>query len=251
MKEAFMKWIFSKKNIRVWGILAGVLIFPASPLLIAADNGLITQTQSDGSIMIKMKGKPIASIKPCLFTDGMERIGFTKPEIACFYDGFARLPNGSRVAALKTTVTAKGYDLHVRMAMTALKTLEPLSERTYLSMPYGDWAGVPYQLGKKSGTIPLEQKTQTVIAQADPATLSLGPSHALGGLTLQLDAPQLDTSLQNDRQQGQELSVYLTHGESGGKPLDWEAGDYQIFDFSMKFNRKIVSPEDGSSAQKD
>lgn len=233
------------QSVLVLGMLyAGTLFMAASPAgaqtaPAAGAQTLSAQMQEGGALEIKMGQRSIARVQPFVFTQAWEKTGFTRPEHPCFYDGFAVLPDGTKLAALKTTLSAKGDLLHVRMALTALHDLDPLAVRTYVSLSYGDWSGDSYQLAGKTGTIPVQPMAYSVIALADPAPLFLGPSHALDGLTLKLDAPELDTFLQDDRQGRGELSAYLNHGESGS-PWHWEAGDYEVFDFTLKFNKAFT-----------
>lgn len=234
------------KGVLVLGIFCAGMVFTAGSTgwtqtaPVDEAQGLSTQMEAGGVLEIKMGQRSIAMVQPFVFTQGWEKTGFTAPPHPCFYDGFAVLPDGTKLAALKTTLSAKGSLLHVRMALTALHDLDPLAVRAYVSLSYGDWSGDSYQLAGKTGTIPVRPMAYSVIALADPAPLFLGPSHALEGLTLKLDAPELDTFLQDDRQGRGELSAYLNHGEADDKPWHWEAGDYEVFDFTLKFNKDFT-----------
>lgn len=147
----------------------------------------------------------LALIAPEAFTEGWAKHTVDAGLTDGRFDGLIPLPDGGRIGLqsfVDACPEAKGGGhppLRLRFVLAALAPTFLLHLRVVVHLPYGDWAGSPYQLGASGGRVPLAPTDSIRIAEEDSAPLVLGPAGSLGGLTLRLEAPGLHTVLQDNR----------------------------------------------------
>ncbi len=200
---------------------------------------LTVQIQEAGKVRIFDGQKEIGDFQPQIFLKGWNIVFFQAPGPGEKADAVAMLPDGSKVL-YKVSVKAGPSGLKVHGVMTPLKDIQVLSGRvTGYFMPYRDWDGDTYDLGRRRAALPHEVVTSDggVIAH-DTAPLVLGPSHA-NGLTMKFTS-KLPVTLQDVRQWTPGVSVFFTNDKPGGQVWDWKVGEKRAFDFTLAFNRPFV-----------
>ena len=175
----------------------------------------------EGSIALFYGSKKIAVITPELFTPGWAKntAGVTRQK---GIQGLVKLAQGS--IGLKTTVRRVKEGVEVLEVLTPLADVEMIHVRQVVNLPYGEWEGKPYELGKKKGIIPIEPPADIKIAGAESKTLKLGPGPLLGGKSLQVKAPGLQMVLQDNRQWTPFLHIFVTRGEASDPAWVWNKG---------------------------
>jgi CubicO group peptidase (beta-lactamase class C family) len=201
------------------------------PLSVKVSNGFIDV--SDGQTLI-------AHVSPSVFTQGWAYHLFDQSGDDPLFDSFLTLPGGGKIT-LHTNAEILKSGIHVRFDMTPLSPVTVIDARATVTLTYGDWIGVSYQVSDSKGMVPNDLSSQIVLATGDKGIMTLGPNPGKGGLTLKVEAPQLRTTLQDDRKWGNTLSIILSQGPIAGQPFAWKAGEMKSFDFTLSFNHKTAA----------
>ncbi len=203
----------------------------------------------EGGIVQVWDGKrPLALAGLMIFTEGWKQEHLTHSDKDSLLESQVRLSDGARVKA-NATVKVDPAGIHLHYSLEPLSDTKVLAVQGSVFMPYLDWTSAPYRMGKISGKIPTETTGNSIIAQGDGVSFTLGPTAAYHGLEARLNGLQgLNVILEDDRKWDPNVSVILTHGEPGDKPWVWKKGEKKEFDFTLSFNRKLVSDDTAIAA---
>ena len=193
----------------------------------------------DGSAECWLGKQSLGSISPIVFTQGWNAcmFGLDGPYPATHWA--ANLPDGAKIS-LSATVEALPQGLHFRVSMTPSQDTQALAARMAWNAPYSLWQGQPYQWKGGGGFVPVSKPANVVIAQTEAPLVTLGPSSALDGLTMDLSSTALSTQLADSRAWGGNLSIIFSHGEKDASPWAWAKGEAKDFDFTVSFNRPVA-----------
>ncbi len=200
---------------------------------------IVVEPLDNGLVKMSAGQDPIATLTAMVFTEGWQYHSFHGESDDPQFDSFLVLPEGGRIG-MKSKIEVLKTGLRVHATLKALDPLTLIAARFNVELPCSNWTGLPYQLGKSRGTIPVERSSNTVLATATVEELRLGSLTDERGLRLKVTAPQLTTLLQDGRQWGDALEIILSHGEGSDKPWTWKADDEKTFDFTLYFNRDLV-----------
>jgi CubicO group peptidase (beta-lactamase class C family) len=204
---------------------------PAAPLVV--------QTTVTGVVIVTENRLKVLEIEPIIYEEGWQDDHFM-----CFYKSIDFNPAcllGKDAVDMKATAEILPDGLHIHYAMKPRKTVNVICVRPEITLPYASWLKRPFQLGDNQGLVPDESVKDFIFSQAVSKPLVLGPTQAHGGLSITLTAPGLQTFLQDNRKWTPDLLAYLTHQEPSDKPWQWNGGEEKDFDFTLSFNRPLVS----------
>ncbi len=194
-----------------------------------------------GVVSLRAGGREIATVRPGVYLSGWNHKGpgsgtETAPGR---YAGTIRTEAGD--IAMTCTVSGGGRSLTLVWDLAPATTLAIESVQASVDLPAADWAGVRWSVGEKHGEVP-GAFAGVVHLFSGPATrLTLGPSPARGGLTLDIrGATGQDLLLQDSRQWGPNLEVRAGHLGAGA----WPAGEHRHLALTLACNRPLTLVHD-------
>ncbi len=243
----------SLEHLWLWGFLLLGSCLPAAAAAESTAGPLSYQVLDNGSLVAKDNVLEIVHIAPVLFTGN-----FVDKHWEGFFEFHPASPSEKKegvtaVARLKGGLIDLQYDieslesgLHIHYLLVPRESVEVSCVQVYANFPYSDWQGDPFQFNDNEGFIPVDKETDWAIRQADSAPLSLGPSHAHGGLTVQMTSEGLHMVVADNRFYSPDLSIIYSHNDSKPNWI-WEKGEKKEFDFTITFNR-AMAPLPGSAS---
>ncbi len=202
---------------------------------------LEAQAFGNGAVSIGDNQGEVLMVLPIVFTEGWKDHYFKSGDEEARYDGYTEITDKERVG-IQSSMEVQKTGIHIHTVMTALSPVTVIAVRIWVDFPYAEWSNTDYQFSKTKGKIPLEKTSNILIATGNLDGLSLGPASLHGELKARFTGSGLTAILQDNRQWqwGSNLSVILSHGESGDKPWIWKAGEVKDFDFTLSFNRDFA-----------
>lgn len=185
----------------------------------------------DGRVNLDYGGNRLAFILPEIFTEGWAKHTPMASAKAKGHQGLVILPAGS--IALKTTATPVKGGFQINAVLTPLSTVKVIHIRQVVNLPYGDWAGKGFRLGKSKGPIPVNPGANNKISEEDSASLKLGPHPGLKGKNLKLKAPRLHLVLQDNRQWTPFLHAFVTLNEPSESAWVWKKGEKKQYRMTL------------------
>jgi hypothetical protein len=194
----------------------------------------VIQTLSNGSVLVRRDGKTIALVTPEIFTEGWAKNALSPRRKARGYHGVVPLA-GQDAVGLQTNVVPMQDGTHLRFTLIPLGPVKVIHIRMVVNLPYLQWQGARFRLGVKRGKVPVSVPKNNRLAEAASACLLLGPSSAIGGLSLRMRAPGLHTVLQDNRQWTPFLHAFVTCGEKSDPPWTWKKGRPKTYRFDLSW----------------
>lgn len=198
---------------------------------------LNVQINPNGSVNIFEGRKVAALIAPEIFTEGWAKQSLAARPLGL--QGIVPLAGQGRVG-LQTTAKLVYKGLRLRFTLIPLEKVKVIHLRLVISLPYKNWEKSPYQLGRKTGKVPVNPPVHIRIAEAQSTPLSLGPSPVNKGLSFRLKAPRLYTVLQDNRQWSPYLQAFMNRHEPVEPAWEWKKGRKKVFEFTLFFPMPIL-----------
>jgi len=192
---------------------------------------LQAKVMKDGRVNLDYGGNRLAFILPEIFTEGWAKHTPMASPKAKGHQGLVILPAGS--IGLKTTATPVKGGFLINAILTPFSTVKVIHIRQVVNLPYGDWAGKGFRLGKQRGQIPVNPEADNKISEGDMANLELGPHPGLKGKSLKLKASRLHLVLQDNRQWSPFLHAFVTRNEPSDSAWSWKKGVKKEFRMTL------------------
>jgi hypothetical protein len=192
------------------------------------------QILSNGTVNLYRGRKRVAFITPEIFTEGWAKNVPSARLKAPRRGGVIPLPGQGRLG-LKTSATPVRSGFRFRFVLTALEMVKVIHVRLVVNLPYKDWLGCGYRLGRKAGRFPAKTPANNRLAEAQEARLTMGPSK---GVVWGMKAPGLYTVLQDNRQWTPYLHAFVNRHEPNDPAWAWKAGGKKVYAFTLMFTDK-------------
>ena len=205
----------------------------------AAQPPLTVLVAPNGTTMFLDGRHLVASVVPQVFTSGWQMAPYENRPGQKRLDAFARLPGGVEVE-LRYAMKIEGQKIRFRYAMTPLGDVTAQNLRTVVFFPYKDWIGAPFRAGARSGIIPLDPPTDSILAPPMRVALTIGPDADGAPRMVRMESSDLHTTVIDNRRWSPDLAVEESYNEPRDKPWTWKAGDTKVHAFTLSFGRRLV-----------